>query len=195
MERLEENQSDYLDNRHNNDPILNDIALDEINFYISKYTLKVTKFEGRKKTNERITLISLVLLLITATLIYSPFLFGIDVLDHGVFRLIVSLLCSTSFITLFVSYLVNRLKGYTRAWSRNRLMKEQLELLAREYRLSINGKKDPTDKQYIKNEQANVLSKLLDLEQKNRVETHADIVGDYIATHEGVFGWVKGIRK
>jgi hypothetical protein len=195
MDRTEENHSDDLDNRNNNGHIGNDVAIDEINFYRSKYTKRVTKFEAKKRINERYTFVSLVIVLLSAGLIYSPFLFGVDVLEYGYLRLIASLFLSIAGMILFVSYLVNRLKGYTRAWSRNRLMEEQLEILDREYRLSIRGKKLPIDREYINIEQENILSKLFELESKNRVETHADIVGDYIAAHEGVFGWVKGLRK
>lgn len=195
MSRPEENHSDDLDNRHNNGHIGNDVAIDEINYYLSEYTKRVTKFEDKKRINEICTFVSLVIVLLAAGSIYSPFLFGVDVLEYGYSRLAVSLFLSIAGMILFVSYLVNRLKGYTRAWSRNRLMKEQLEILAREYRLSIRGKELPTDREYINIEQENILSKLFELESKNRIETHADIVGDYIAAHEGVFGWVKGLRK
>ncbi|KYL37198.1 hypothetical protein A2I96_06005 [Pseudoalteromonas tetraodonis] len=195
MSRPEENHSDDLDNRHNNGHIGNDVAIDEINYYLSEYTKRVTKFEAKKRINERFTFVSLVIVLLSAGLIYSPFLFGVDVLEYGYSRLAASLLLSTAGIILFVSYLVNRLKGYTRAWSRNRLMIEQLEILAREYRLSIRDKELPKDREYINIEQENILSKLFELESKNRIETHADIVGDYIAAHEGVFSWVKGLRK
>lgn len=183
------------DKRHNNGPVVDDVAIDEIDFYIAEYTKRVTNFAAKKKINERFTFVSLVIVLLSAGLIYSPFLFGVDVLEYGYSRLIVSLFLSIAGMILFVSYLVNRLKGYTRAWSRNRLMKEQLEILAREYRLGIRDKNVSTDRHYINIEQENILSKLFELESKNRTETHADIVGDYIAAHEGVFSWVKGLRK
>lgn len=184
-----------IDKRHNNDSIDGDVAIDEINYFIDKYTKLVDSFEAKRKKNELVSFLSLIFTFFSVCLIYSPFLFGLDILENTRCRLLTSLLFSISALVLFLSCLVNRLKGYTRAWSRNRLMKEQLEILAREYRLSIRGKKLPTDRQYINIEQENILSKLFELESKNRIETHADIVGDYIAAHEGVFGWVKGLRK
>ncbi|WP_024593593.1 MULTISPECIES: hypothetical protein [unclassified Pseudoalteromonas] len=183
------------DKRHNNGPVVDDVAIDEIDFYIAEYTKRMTNFAAKKKINERFTFVSLVIVLLSAGLIYSPFLFGVDVLEYGYSRLIVSLFLSIAGMILFVSYLVNRLKGYTRAWSRNRLMKEQLEILVREYRLGIRDKNVSTDRHYINIEQENILSKLFELEVKNRIETHADIVGDYIAVHESAFSWVKGLRK
>jgi hypothetical protein len=45
------------------------------------------------------------------------------------------------------------------------------------------------------NEQENTLTKLFELETQNRIETHKDIVGDYLAAHEGTFSWIKGLRK
>ncbi|MCG9736441.1 hypothetical protein L1D51_21025 [Pseudoalteromonas shioyasakiensis] len=193
--KINDSQKYDSDKRHNNDPIKGDVALDEIDFYISEYTKRVNKFATKKKINERFAFFSVVVVTLSITLIYSPFLFGVDILEHEYLRLIVSFFLSISSVILLISYLVNRLKGYTRAWSRNRLMIEQLEILEREYRLSIRGKSLPIDRRYIKIEQENILSKLFELESKNRIATHTDIVGDYIAAHEGVFSWVKGLRK
>ena len=49
------------DKRHNSDPIDDDVAIDEIDFYIAEYTKRVTNFAVKKKINERFTFVSLVI--------------------------------------------------------------------------------------------------------------------------------------
>jgi len=195
MAQNTDEQNSNEDNRHNTKNITGDKALDEIEFYIDKYKELEGKFNRKRKGYEFVAIFTLSFSILLASFIYSPFLYGKDILTWGYLRLGTSILLSISLVTLFVNYFISRLKGHTRAWSRNRLMREQLEILNREYRLAINEKEPVNEGEFIKIEQENALARLFELESKNRIETHKDIVGDYLAAHEGTFNWVKGLRK
>ena len=95
-------------------------------------------------------------------------------------------------IALFVTcYALNRMNGYTRGWSRNRLAVEHLKRLTREYLIAIKGQ----SQEFIRIEQENTLAKLFEIDTKHREAAHTDIVGDYIAVNNGAFGWIKGLKK
>lgn len=183
------------DNRRNNGVINNDYVIDEITFYLNKYNKLVKKFNKERKKSEKLTCRSLIACLILAFLTYSPFLVGHDLLSWQYLRPLIGFALAIA-TTLFIgTYFTSRLKGHTRAWSRNRLMRERLEILSREYRLAIYQLDSEKDKHLIKCEQENTLAKLFELETENRITTQQDIVGDYLAANEGTFNWIKGFRK
>lgn len=127
---------------------------------------------------------------------FSKFFKALWLLEFGVFLAFYSkemiALFAVVHITLFVTcYALNRMNGYTRGWSRNRLATEHLERLKREYQIAIKGQK----KEFVRIEQENTLAKLSYIDTKNREATHADIVGDYIAVNNGAFSWIKGLKK
>lgn len=186
----------FEDNRHNLNKIKGDKALDEIDFYIVKYIYLESKFNKKKTISNNVSIYSLSVLLVCMSLIYSQVIFDENVLSE-LCRTGVNYIFSVAFITFIVNYFLSRMKGYTRAWSRSRLMLERLEIIRREHELALNGNDDADekDKKSLLIEQANTLTKLFDLEAKNRIETHKDIVGDYLAAHEGTFSWIKGLRK
>ena len=117
-------------------------------------------------------------------------------LEFGVFLVFYSsemiALFAVVHIALFVTcYALNRMNGYTRGWSRNRLATEQLKLLKREYQIAIKGQEE----EFVHIEQENTLAKLSDIYTKNREATHADIVGDYMTVNNSALGWIKGFKK
>lgn len=192
----------YKDYRHNLDKISGDKALDEIDFYIAKYIYLESKFNKKNTISQNVSIYSLSLLIACMCLIYSEIIFKEDLLSE-LCRTGANYIFSVALVTFIVNYFLSRMKGHTRAWSRNRLMLERLEILRREYELAVNNDIQGTlteaeikqRKIQVTNEQENTLTKLFELEAQNRIETHKDIVGDYLAAHEGTFSWIKGLRK
>ena len=192
----------YQDRRHNLDKITGDKALDEIDFYNVKYIKLETKFHKKSTVSKRLTTASLCVLVACICLIYSGTIFEEDLLSES-WRTISNYIFTTSLVIFLGNYFSNRMNGHTRAWSRNRLMLERLEILRREYELAVNNDIQGTfteaeikqRKIQVTNEQENILTKLFELETRNRIETHKDIVGDYLAAHDGTFSWIKGLRK
>ncbi|MEQ3493091.1 hypothetical protein [Vibrio sp. SSH13-20] len=216
-----------------------DVAIDEINYYLSKYEKRRDGFYYKHKLTRRLSILSVFWIAISIGMISSKAVFGIDLItlvpyqfvgfDVVNWHLIVfwpaiifflsmnnlGTSCKAIFLlefaallvfyskpaivllaivhtTIFVTcYALNRMNGYTRGWSRNRLATEHLERLKREYLIAINGQSD----EFIRIERDNTLAKLSEIDTKNREAAHADIVGDYIAVHDGAFGWIKGLRK
>lgn len=104
---------------------------------------------------------------------------------------------SLSFLVIFnlvvfiTSYAANRMFGYTRAWSRNRLAVQHLKLLKREYKLSIKGKSDMD----IIIQKDNTLLKLSQLNERFIEAAYVDIMGDYLAVNNGALGWLRNLKK
>ena len=180
----------YQDNRHNLNNLKEDKALDEIDFYIVKYIELENKFLKKSTNSKRLTTISLCTLIACICLIYSPILFGNNMLSE-LWRSSLNYMFTATLIIFIGNYFSNRMNGHTRAWSRNRLMLERLELIRREYEIAVHN----ATNDFISTEQDNTLTKLFELETQNRIETHKDIIGDYLAAHEGTFSWIKGLRK
>ncbi|AIY65864.1 hypothetical protein [Pseudoalteromonas piratica] len=191
---MSDSNNRIVDNRHKKERNTDDYVIAEIQFYLATYRKRETKFERLRKWNETISLILLFIIIVTSCVIYSPFLFGDDLIGNWNIRLEVTCLLVISLSLFLVNYFWSRLKGFTRAWSRNRLMRERIEIIEREYVLS-NYEENALDDESIKAEQENTLVKLFDLEVENRIATQRDIVGDYIAANEGTFNWIKGFRK
>jgi len=127
---------------------------------------------------------------------FSKFFKALWLLEFGVFLAFYSkemiAFFTVAHIALFVTcYALNRMNGYTRGWSRNRLATEHLERLKREYLIATKGQEE----EFVRIEQDNTLAKLSDIDTKNREAAHADIVGDYIAVNNGAFSWIKGLKK
>lgn len=86
-------------------------------------------------------------------------------------------------ITIFiVSYSVNRKFGYTRAWSRNRLYAERILLIVARYKSGVVFR----DK---------AMEELLKLIEQYEIQTHQDIVNDYIRYGDSALSSLKGLRK
>jgi len=182
----------HIDMRRNFDKIKGDKALNEIDFYIAKYTSLVEIFYAKSKSSKKKSTWLLYTLIFCMCLIYSPFIFSDDMLSEA-FRTWFNFAFTFTLAIFVGNYFSNRMNGHTRAWSRNRLMLERLEILRREYELAVENEIE--NEGFIANEQENTLTKLFELETQNRIETHKDIVGDYLAAHEGTFSWIKGLRK
>jgi hypothetical protein len=192
----------YQDKRHNLDDESEDKALEEIDFYIIKYIKLETEFHIKSKITKLLSIISLCTLVACVCLIYSHIIFDEELLSE-VWRTSVCYVLTVTVVVFVACYFSNRLNGYTRGWSRNRLMLERLEIVRREYELAIKDEPQGvlTEDQIIQKnvwfttEKNNALTKLFELETQNRIETHKDIVGDYLAAHEGTFSWIKGLKK
>lgn len=183
------------DNRLNTYNIQGDRVIDEIGYYLAQYRGREMKFERARLIYEKVALITLFITLLLACLVYSPFLFGEDILGKWDCRFETSVAMAITLSIFIINYFYSRLKGHTRGWSRNRLMRERLEILEREYRLAVYQKDEIQDARFLESEQENTLAKLFELETENRITTQKDIVGDYLAANEGTFNWINGIRK
>ncbi|KIP75168.1 hypothetical protein SN10_08700 [Vibrio harveyi] len=216
-----------------------DVAIDEINYYLSKYEKRRDDFYYKHKLTRRLSILSVFWIAISIGMISSKAVFGIDLItlipyqfvgfdvvnwhlivlwptvifflsikNFGKFIKTIWLLefavllafyskpmitlFAISHIAMFVTcYALNRMNGYTRGWSRNRLATEHLERLEREYLISINGQSD----EFVRIEQDNTLAKLSEIDTKSREAAHADIVGDYLAVNNGALNWIKGLKK
>jgi hypothetical protein len=56
----------------------------------------------------------------------------------------------------------------------------------------LNSSECEKEKEYITE---NTKAKYVDLLEKNAIERQNDIVGDYLATNDAAFSWVKSIKK
>ena len=180
----------YQDKRYNLNKITDDKSLNEIDFYIAKYTSLTDEFHKKSMVSKIKSAWLLYVLIFCMCLIYSPIIFGDNMLS-GVYRTGFNYVFTVTLAIFVGNYFSNKMNGHTRAWSRNRLLLERLEILRREFELSVHKK----NSEFIKVEQENILTKLFELEIENRIEAHKDIVGDYSAAHEGTFSWIKELRK
>ncbi|MBE0348537.1 hypothetical protein PPEP_b0306 [Pseudoalteromonas peptidolytica F12-50-A1] len=81
-----------------------------------------------------------------------------------------------------MSYSVNRKFGYTRAWSRNRLYAERILLIVARHKSGVVFR----DK---------AMEELLKLIEQYEIQTHQDIVNDYIRYGDSALSSLKGLRK
>lgn len=77
-----------------------------------------------------------------------------------------------------VTYVINRKQGFTRGWSRNRLTMQKLQLLS----ACRNSKLIDTE--------TDCRRTLLELLNENNIQTHSDIVEDYIDYGKSAFSWL-----
>ncbi|RXF04310.1 hypothetical protein D9603_06335 [Pseudoalteromonas sp. PS5] len=77
---------------------------------------------------------------------------------------------------------MNRKFGYTRAWSRNRLYAERILLIVARYKSGVVFR----DK---------AMEELLKLIEQYEIQTHQDIVNDYIRYGDSALSSLKGLRK
>jgi hypothetical protein len=193
---------DYEDTRVNRQKIEGDKVYAELAYYLHKYKSLEKRFSRKSTVTRTFAKYSLPLMILAVSSLIFEKYFNIVVLpnDLTAFKMVnefLPLIVIASITIFFGAFFMNRLAGYTRGWSRNRLMREHIDRLIREYQLAIYGKdvtKD-TDKKFLESEQENVLAKLFQLEEANRIQTHNDIVGDYFSAHDGAFGWIKGLKK
>ena len=187
--------------RFNDQEIVNDKAYAELAYYLHKYRDLESRFSVKSKLTRRVAKWSLPLVVLTLSCLLFEKHFNIVIPSSlsvlkslKPFLPLISVMGITAFTWAFFS---NRLSGYTRGWSRNRLMREHLERMIREYQLALYGKDvtNDSDRKFIESEQENILVKLFQLEEINRIQTHNDIVGDYFSAHDGAFGWIKGLKK
>ncbi len=89
-------------------------------------------------------------------------------------------------LIFIISYSSNRKYGFTRAYSRNRLYAQKVELLYAEKLLEVDDKYDPG----CLNSDKNIRAQLHDLIKSSYEETHKDIVGDYIEYGNSALKWL-----
>ncbi|MCL1123655.1 hypothetical protein [Shewanella surugensis] len=186
--------SDIEDKRINTQAIADDKAYAELDYYLQQYKHRERRFSWRSKLTRKIATYSLPLVVLsTLGMLLEK---HVDIILPSFLICLAALkaylpLIAVGGLTLFCwAYFANHLSGFTRGWSRNRLMREHLEQLIREYQLAIVQK----DEAFIHIEQDNILCKLSQLEEQNRIQTHKDIVGDYHTANTGVMNWLK-IKK
>ncbi|MCF6456317.1 hypothetical protein [Pseudoalteromonas sp. MMG024] len=85
-------------------------------------------------------------------------------------------------VGLVFSYAINSKLGYTKAWSRNRLARQKVQVIYGQY---IGG--------YMHEEIA--VEQLFQVFEKSKEQAHIDIVKDYENYGSAAFGWIKGLRK
>lgn len=90
-----------------------------------------------------------------------------------------------------LAYFTNRMRGYTRGWSRNQTMANLLKSMKQEYLEVTKGESED----FIKNEQNQRISNIFALLEKNHLQKHQDIVGDYFASHAEAAKAVQGAKK
>jgi len=198
---MKKKPNNFIDERFNTKKIENDKAYAELAYYLEKYKNLESKFKLKSKLTRRIAKWSLpIIVLAIGCLIFEKY-FNIVIPSYlswiKDFKQFLPLI-AVSGLTIFTwAFFSNRLFGYTRGWSRNRLMREHIERLIREYQLALFDKDLTTvsDKKIIQLEQENILVKLFQLEENNRIQTHNDIVGDYFSAHDGALNWIKGLKK
>lgn len=171
-----------------------DKAYAELDYYLQLYQYRECNFSWKSKLTRYAASFSLPVALLAILAIFGEQYYNIKL------PLFLSCLSATKpylpliaiigLVTFCWAYFTNHLLGFTRGWSRNRLMREHIQRLIREYQLAIYQK----DETFIRIEQDNILCKLSQLEEQNRIQTHKDIIGDYHAANNSVFNWLK-IKK
>lgn len=182
------------DKRINTQAIADDKAYAELDYYLQLYQYRECNFSWKSKLTRYAASFSLPVALLAILAIFGEQYYDIKL------PLFLSCLSATKpYLPLIIvigltvfsgAYFTNHLSGFTRGWSRNRLMREHLERLIREYQLAVHEQ----DKNTIRIEQDNILSKLSQLEEQNRIQTHKDIVGDYHTANSSAMNWLK-IKK
>lgn len=183
--------SDIEDKRINTQAIANDKAYAELDYYLQLYQHRERHFRWKSKLTRYIASLSLPIVLFAVLGIIVEQHYDITLPDFlsglSAIKPHLSLIAIIGLVTFCWAYFTNHLLGFTRGWSRNRLMREHLKRLTREYQLAIHQK----DEAFIRIEQDNILCKLSQLEEQNRIQTHKDIIGDYHAANNSVFNWLK----
>ncbi|WP_299004642.1 hypothetical protein [uncultured Shewanella sp.] len=182
------------DKRINTQALPDDKAYAELNYYLHQYKKLEKRFHRKSKLTRHIACYSLPIALMAILATLGEQYYDIKLPEFfsrlSVIKPHLSLIAIIGLVAFCWAYFTNHLLGFTRGWSRNRLMREHLERLIREYQLAVHEQ----DKNIIRIEQDNILSKLSHLEEQNRIQTHKDIVGDYHTANTGVMNWLK-IKK
>lgn len=103
-----------------------------------------------------------------------------------------TVLCGALSLGAFIlTYMVNRLFGYTSASVRNQTMLLNLKRLKREYEIASH---DVADKE-LKYIQEETFARLFLLDEITVIRRDKEIMGDHYKVHDSAFSWVKGLRK
>jgi len=101
-------------------------------------------------------------------------------------------LCAVLSLGAFIlTYMVNRLFGYTSGSVRNQTMKLNLERLKREYEIASHY----VDDKELKDIQEEIFDRLFLLDEITVIRRDKEIIGDHFKVHDSAFSWVKGLRK
>ena len=101
-------------------------------------------------------------------------------------------LCGVLSLGAFIlTYMVNRLFGYTSASVRNQTMLLNLKRLKREYEIASH---DVADKE-LKYIQEQTFARLFLLDELTVTRRDKEIMGDHYKVHDSAFSWAKGLRK
>lgn len=104
----------------------------------------------------------------------------------------VTVLCGALSLGAFIlTYMVNRLFGYTSSSVRNHTMVLNLTRLKREYEIASYGV-DDKELKYIQEE---TFAHLFLLDEITVMRRDKEIMGDHYKVHDSAFSWVKGLRK
>ncbi|MEI8614908.1 hypothetical protein ACRN93_02915 [Shewanella baltica] len=191
----------FSNKRFKTQEIENDKAFAELAYYFHKYEDLESRFSMKSKLTRRIAKWSLpIVVLALGSLLFEKYFNIVIPSSLSMLKCLKPFLplIAVAGITVFTwAFFSNRISGYTRGWSRNRLMREHLERMIREYQLALCDKDitKVSDQKFIQSEQENILAKLFQLEETNRIQTHNDIVGDYFSAHDGAINWIKELKK
>ncbi|AUJ69179.1 hypothetical protein [Pseudoalteromonas sp. NC201] len=94
-------------------------------------------------------------------------------------------------VSFLVTYMVNRLFGYTSAATRNQTMIYNLKRLKREYEIASVG----CDGYELEILQEATFKALFQLEKDNVKRLDKEIMGDHYTVHDSAFNALKGLRK
>ena len=104
----------------------------------------------------------------------------------------VTALCGTLGLGTFIlTYMVNRLFGYTSGSVRNQTMVLNLKRLKREYEIASHD----VDGKELKYIQEQTFARLFLLDEITVIRRDKEIIGDHYIVHDSAFSWVKGLRK
>lgn len=101
---------------------------------------------------------------------------------------IAGLICLAGF---FITYMCNRLFGYTSSSIRNQTLVHHLKRLKREYEIACSqGNK--TDLPYI---QEQTFAHLFEMIEQGTNRRDKEVMGDHYKVHDSAVSWIKGLRK
>lgn len=104
----------------------------------------------------------------------------------------ITALCGGLSLSAFIlTYMVNRLFGYTSVSVRNQTMVLNLKRLKRVYEIESH---DVDDKE-LKYIQEETFARLFLLDEITIIRRGKEIMGDHYKVHDSAFSWVKGLRK